>query len=181
MRKAYFLLSFFFLLLSCTNNYKKTDSGNSARKEVMDIAIKYARDKFNKSKESVAQNGVVTISDSLMNLVTIVDAQLKYVIDPAKIVFGLIDDDTNEDAMITVFPSKGQYLEVPEHMILIKSDGKFILNRVIESDMNILGIKERIITAEVLTRSRNSPLRDCSVCKEVVKFQFRQGNLIRME
>jgi hypothetical protein len=56
-----------------------------------------------------------------------------------------------------------------------------MLSRVIESDMKILGIKNRIITAEILTKSRNSPLRDCDACKEVVKFQFRMGDLIRME
>lgn len=181
MRKVCFLLSLFILLLSCTNNYNKTGSGNSARKEVMDIATKYVRGKFKEAKETVAKDGVVSVADNYINFVTPGDNQLKYVIDPAKIVFGLIDDDTNEDAIITITSSKGQYLEMPEHLILIKTDGKFILNRIIESDMKVIGIKDRVITAEVPTRSRNSPLRDCSSCKEVVKYQFKTGELIKME
>jgi hypothetical protein len=87
----------------------------------------------------------------------------------------------DDDAIISISGFKGQFQEMPENMILIKTDGKFILNRVIESDMKILGIKDRIITAEILTRSRNSPLRDCQVCKEVVKYQFKTGDLIRIE
>ena len=147
----------------------------------MDIAIKYATDKFKEAKKTVAKDGIVTIADNEVNFVTIGHDQIKYIIDPAKISVGLIDDDKNEDAIITIYSLKGQYMEIPEQLILIKTDGKFMLNSVIESDMKIMGINDRVITAEISTRSRNSPLRDCSACKEVVKYQFKIGELIRME
>jgi hypothetical protein len=43
--------------------------------------------------------------------------------------------------------------------------------------MKILQLKGRVITAEITTKSRNSPLRDCSACKEIVKYRFRNGEL----
>ncbi len=147
----------------------------------MDIAVKYSMDKFKEAKKTIDRNGIVTITDNQVNFVMIGDSQLKYIIDPSKISVGLIDDDAIEDAIVTIFPSKGQYLEIPEHLILINTDGKLMLNRVMESNMKIMGIKDRIITVEISTRSLNTPLRDCSVCKEIVKYQFKSGDLIRVE
>jgi hypothetical protein len=47
--------------------------------------------------------------------------------------------------------------------------------------MKILGIKDGVITAEIYTKSRNSPLANCSLCKEVVKYRFKSGDLIKTE
>jgi hypothetical protein len=154
---------------------------NSIRKEVMDLTIKYAAGKFKESKETVAADGVVTVADNQVNFVSKSVSQLKYVIDPINIKVGLIDDDANEDAIITIFGMNGQDLQSLEHLIIIKSDGKFILSRVIESNMKVIGIKDRVITAEVSSRSLNNPLRDCHECKEVVKYKFKAGDLVRLE
>jgi len=181
MKMSFFIILILPLLLSCAHNNDKSGSGNRVKNEVMDIAIDYAMGKFKESKKTVAKDGIVTIADSQIKYVTIGDNQIKYVIDPAKIEVGLIDDDANEDAIITISSFNGQYLEIPEHLILIKTDGKFLINRVIESYMKIMGIKDRVITVEIPTRSPNSPLRDCAACKEIVKYQFRGGDLIRME
>jgi hypothetical protein len=181
MKKCCLIVLILPLLLSCAHNDNKTGSGNSVKKKVMDIAVRYAISKFKEAKETVAKDGIVTIADNQINYVTIGDNQAKYVIDPAKIVVGLIDQDANEDAIITIYSFRGQYPEIPEHLILMKTDGKFILNRVIESDMKILGIKDRVITAEISTISRDSPLYGCSACKEVVKYQYKGGELVMME
>lgn len=168
------------MLLSCAHNNNKTWSENSIKKEVMDIAVKYAMGKFKEAKETVAKDGIVTIVDNQINFVTSSTYQVKYVIDSAKIVVGLIDDDADEDAIITISLFNG-YIEMPESLILIKTDGKLVLNRSIEADMRIIGIKDRVITAEIFTRSRSSPLRNCAACKEVVKYQFKAGDLIKIE
>ena len=188
MKKSCFnllkLLFFVFCLLSivsCTQNDNKSVSGNLIGKEVMEIAVKYARDKFKEPKEIVGENGIVTICENQQNFVTLEKNQLEYTIDPSEIDTGLIDDDPGQDAIITISSARGQYFETPEHLILIKTDGKLILNRVGESEMTIMGIKDKVITAEVRSHSRNTPLRDCSECKEVVKYQFRDGDLIRIE
>jgi hypothetical protein len=167
-------------LLSCAHNDNKARSENLITKEVLDVAIKYARDKFKEPKETVAQDGIVTIVEKQINFVTPSAYQTKYVIDPSKILIGLIDDDADEDAIITISLFNG-YIEMPESLILIKTDGKLVLNRSIEADMRIMGIKDRVITAEVFTRPRNSPLHNCAACKEVVKYQFRTGDLVRIE
>ena len=167
-------------LLSCAHNDNKTRSENLIKKEVLDVAIKYAMDKFNEPKETVAKDGIVTVVEKQVNYVTSNAYQIRYVIDPSKIVIGLIDDDANEDAIITISLFNG-YIEMPESLILINTDGKLVLNRSIEADMKILGIKDRVITAEIFTHSRNSPLRNCSVCKEVVKYKYRMGDLVRIE
>jgi len=147
----------------------------------METAVKYAKDKFKESKETVASDGIVTVADNQVNFVTKSISQMKYVIDPLNIKIGLIDEDADMDAIVTIFGMNGQDLETLEHLIIIKSDGKYILSRVIESNMKVLGIKDRIITAEVSSRSLRTPLRDCHECKEVVKYKFKSGDLIRME
>lgn len=169
------------LFLSCKQNDKKAGSEKSIKKEVLDVAIKYARGKFTTSKETVDASGVVTVQDSIVNLILSKAYQVKYVIDPSKIKYGLIDDDSTTDAIVYISDINAQDLESPELLILLNTDGKFILNRSIESSMRIIGIKDRIITAEVYTRSINSPLRDCHLCKEVVKYKFKSGDLVRVD
>ena len=181
MKNSLILIILLCMILSCTHNADKKGSENSIRKEAMDAAIKYAREKFKEAKETVGEDGVVTVTDNQVNYITPAAYQLKYVIDPSKIMIGQINDDTIEDAIVYIAVINGQDLETPEHLILIKTEGKLIINRVIETNMRVLGIKNRIITAEVSTRSLNSPLRDCNVCKEVVKYKFKAGDLLRVE
>lgn len=180
MKNSLLLLLVISVLFSCSQDDKKVTE-NTIKKEVMDLTIKYASDKFNESKETVAADGVVTVADNQVNFVTKSVSQLKYVIDPVNIKTGLINDDSDEDAIVTIFGMNGQDLQTLEHLIIIKSDGKFMLSRVIESNMKVLGIKNRVITAEVSSRSLNNPLRDCHECKEVVKYKFKSGDLVRVE
>ena len=166
MRKSIFILFLIPILLSCSHNDNKAASENAIKKEVMDIAIKYAMSKFKDAKETVGRAGIVTVVDNKVNFVTRDTYQSKYIIDPLRIMIGLIDDDPNQDAIITIYSVNGQILETPEHLIIIKTEGKYILSRVIESNMKILAVKDRIITAEVSTRSPNTPLRDCQNVKK---------------
>jgi hypothetical protein len=181
MKKYFFILLLIPVTLSCGHNYKNSGSQNSIKKKVLDIAITYAKEKFKEPKETTASDGVITIEEGQVNFVALERNQIRYLIDPVDIATGLINDDSEEDAIITINSIRGQHIETPEHLILINNEGNLMLNRVTESDMKVLGIKDRIITAEVMSHSRNTPLRDCSACKEVVKFQFKAGELVRME
>jgi hypothetical protein len=180
MKRSFFSLFLVLLFFSCSQNSKETRKENSSKKEVLNAAINYAKGKFKESKETVAPDGVVTITDNQVNFVTVKQYQSRYIIDPNKITIGLINDDKDEDAIINVILITGQNTETPENLIYIKTDGKFMLNRVIESNMKVLGIKDGIITAEVSSRSLNNPLRDCHVCKEVVKYKFQSGDLVKV-
>jgi hypothetical protein len=175
MKKCFYILCLIPLLFSCTDNGKKATTGNHVsprvKKEVLAVATNYINGKFKAPKKTVAKDGVITIGEDQSN----------YIIDPAKIYSGLIDDDNTEDAIISIDYYHGQYILMSEHLILINTNGKLMLSRAIESDMRILGIKDRVITAEIYTKSRNSPLGNCSLCKEVVKYRFKSGDLIKAE
>lgn len=137
--------------------------------KVISITEDYVKTTLNNKKRSVSPNGTITIGDSLK----------RYVIDPAKIFTGLIDEDLNNDAIVTVFSFKGDYLDLIEHLIILDTNGKLMLIKAIESDMNILKLENRVITSELPTRPRSSPLFYCSSCREIVNYEFKDGDLIR--
>jgi hypothetical protein len=180
MKKGFFLYFFISLFISCTNSGSNSNADELIRKEIIDLSVKYAKGKFKESKETVASDGIITITDTRVNLVVANPYPARYIIDPSKITIGLIDDDENKDAIINILSVIGQDNESPENLIFIKTNGQFALNRVIESNMRVLGIKDRIITAEVSSRSLNTPLRDCHICKEVVKYKFQSGDLVKV-
>jgi hypothetical protein len=171
MKKCFVVIILVPLLLSCTNDKKNSGEISRIKKEVIDFASTYVNEKLKDPKETVSADGIITIGED----------KISYIIDPSKIYVGLIDDDNNKDAIISIDYIHNQYLVYTEHLILINTDGKLILNRALESDMKILGIDKRVITAEIYTKSRNSPLANCGHCKEVVRYRFKTGDLIKVE
>ena len=175
MKKSSLVLFLFFLLISCTHNDNNTGQGNTIapgiKRKVMDIAINYARDKLKDSKKSAEKGGIINI----------VNNQIKYVIDPSRIVVGLIDDDPDEDAIVSISSYNGQFLTTTEHLILIKSNGKFKITKVIELDMKVLKIKDRIIYVEIPKLPPDSPNYNCASCREVVKFKYLNGDLSKID
>ena len=175
MKKSSLVFFLFFLFISCTHNDNKTGQGNTIapaiKRKVMDIAINYAKNKLKDSKKSVEKGGIINI----------VNNQIKYVIDPSRIVVGLIDDDTNEDAIVSISSYNGQFLTTTEHLILIKSNGKFKITKVIERDMRVLKIKDRVIYVEIPKLPPDSPNYNCAICREVVKFKYLNGDLSKID
>jgi hypothetical protein len=175
MKKSLFIFFLIPLLCSCAQNKNKTSDENSPelrlKQEAIDFATIYATGKFKAAVKKTSADGTITISEG----------QYSYIINPSKIYTGLIDYDNVDDAIVSLDYYRDQYIVLTEHLILINSENKLSLNRAIESDMKILSLKDRVITSEVYTRSRNGPLANCHVCKEVVKYQFRQGELIKTE
>jgi hypothetical protein len=181
MKRSFFSIFLIAFVLSCTQNGNKKNYDNAIKKDVLESAVKYAISKYQISKETVAQDGTIIVTDNQTNFVIAHSNPSKYLIDPSKITIGFINDDSMEDAIINVISVNSSNMETPENLIFIKTDGKFVLNAVIESNMKVLGIKDRIITAEVSSRSLNNPLRDCHECKEVVHYKFKTGELIKVE
>lgn len=169
------------MIFSCTHIDQKAETRKLIVKEVLDLTTKYASEKFTKPKLTKEADGTITIVDDQIDFISVDRRPLKYVINPAYITIGKINDDPDEDAIITINSFRGDYEEMPEHLILISSDGKLMLSRVMEEDMTVLAIKDQVITAEVRSHSRNSPLRDCNACKEVVNFVFKAGELVKKE
>jgi uncharacterized membrane protein len=163
------------VILSCANDNgsgKRTSRADKVLKEkTFVIAENYARGQLSSANRSVAGNGSVTLSDQ----------QRKIIIEPGKIHTGLVDDDDSVDAIVTLTSFRGNVLDVIEHLIIINTDGKLMLVRSVESDMNILRISNRIITAEIHTKPRTSPLYNCESCKEIVNYRYEKGELVKKE
>ena len=175
MKKSYLITFLFTQLVSCNQNDNNTGGSNSIapheKRQIMNIAINYTNDKFENAKKKVSEDGTINISKN----------QIKYIINPANIVTGLIDDDGDKDAIITISSYNGQFLSKIEHLILIRTKRKFKAPKVIEIDMKIIGIKDRKIFAEISKVAPDSPNYDCSICKEVIKYKYKNGDLILME
>ncbi len=169
-------------LLACSrdgkNGTNKAGTEVNLKSEAFDIAVSYAMGKFAEPKKVVDKSGTITVSDSKLSLII---EPVEYIIEPSAVVTGLIDDDQYTDAIVSVASYKGQYLIPSDHLIITGTIDKPVLNRVVESDMRILGIKDRIITVEIRTHKPGSPLYNCDACKEVIKYNFRQGELVRAE
>jgi hypothetical protein len=165
--KHYYIIFFLAALLPGCSHH----SDQKIRKQVTAVAEEYIMSQLTEPEKIVSDNGIITISDK----------QKKYIIEPSRIFIGLVDDDTKEDAIVSVSTFQGQYQTVSEQLIILKTDKDFTLARAMESDMWIISLKDRIITADVPEHSRNTPLFNCESCWEVVKFQFRMGELVKVE
>lgn len=175
MRPYYLLIFLVGFMLACSQNSGKDQADKTSekkiRKQVTEVAEKYIMSQLREPDKTVSENGSITIGDK----------QKKYIIEPSKIFTGLIDDDQKKDAIISVANFQGQYQTVSEQLMILRSDDGFKLVSAIESDMRIISLKDRIITADVPEHSRNTPLFNCPSCWEVVKYQFRLGELVRIE
>jgi hypothetical protein len=154
------------LIVSCSN-----ESDDKIRKQVTEIAVSYAGAQLKNPEKSVYGNGTIILSDQ----------DKKYSIDPAKIYLALIDEDDKKDAIITISSFRDSKLDLIEHLVVINTNGKYMLIRTVESDMKILQIKDRVITAKVPTRPRTSPLYTCESCQEIVNYRFINGDLVKIE
>jgi hypothetical protein len=175
MKKNYFLVFILPVLFSCTGNNINTGPGtlinSRIKKQVMGIAVNYAREKCKDAKQTVLNDGTVKVSDN----------QITYLIDPATIVTGLIDNDSDEDAIITITCYKGKFQVNPVHLILIKTGRKFRITGMVDTVMKIIRIQDKIIYAEISKYPPDAPAFGCAVCKEVVKYRYMDGTIARTE
>jgi hypothetical protein len=167
-----FLAIFFYLFTACSKNSVNDKTPESKiRKKAIAIAETYASAQLNNARKEVSRTGVITINDN----------QKRYIIDPARVFTGFIDNDSKKDALVSVISVRGQELDQIEHLVILNTDGKLMLIKSIESDIKILELKDRVITAEIHTRPRNSPLYYCSSCMEIAKYQYKDGDLVKIE
>jgi hypothetical protein len=166
--------SFFILLLflmACNNNNNKELQGNyvsqKIKRQIVDVASTYITDKFTNSHKSVEEGGILNI----------INGQIRYIIDPSKIAVGLIDSDAVEDATIVIPSFNGQDIVSTELLILLKSDNKFLITKVLEGDMKVIKINNRVIYVEIPQLPPDSPNYNCAICREVVKYKYINGDI----
>lgn len=146
-------------------------SDKGTKEQVMAIAENYVKGQLTSAERQTSDEGVVVISGG----------DKKYFIDSSAIFTGYIDEDSREDALVTVISYEGTRLGVIEHLIIIRTDEGLTMQRSVESDMKILDLVDRIITAEIPTHPRSSPLYDCPDCREVVRYRYKMGELVKAE
>jgi hypothetical protein len=140
-------------------------------RQAVSLAESFAKGQLNEARRMTTGQGSITWADK----------RNMFVMEPQKIFTGLVDDDPEKDAIVSLAAFQGQNQIMTRHLILISAHGKLALEEVIESDMEILWIKNGVITAEVPTHPRNSPLFNCSECRDVVYYRFQGGELVRVE
>ena len=150
-------------------------SGNHSS-DAMDVAVGFVEGKFKRPVTEYDNEGNASIREEGISLMT---EPVKFVVEKNDVFTGDIDGDGDTDAIVSAGEYRGNSITGFEHIIITNADGIMSLNRVIESNMIVFGIKDGIITAEVHTHPPTSPLYDCDSCKEVVRFRFESGELIR--
>lgn len=165
------------LLIFITSCNEVTETASSdrtpdkkIRKEAIGLAKRYVSSQLKEPGETVA-NGIISISDSIK----------RFIINPSKIYVGLVDEDLKKDAIVTVVSFRDQELDRIEHLFILRTGKKFMLIKVFESDMRILELTDRIITAEIPTRPRTSPLYNCASCQAIVKYKYKDGDVVKVE
>lgn len=166
MKTNHFIYAIFIIILSvsCDQDKKLLD-------QAIDVAEKYINGQLSDPQKQISKEGVIIISDK----------EKRYVIQPSAILMGFIDDDSRKDAIVPLAKFDGNFQTVSEQVILIKSGRELVIARTIESDMRIISLKDRIITADVPEHSRDNPLFNCQSCWEVVKYKFKKGELVKAE
>jgi hypothetical protein len=161
------------LLYSCSSGSDSSSGGldKKTKNRITKVAEAFISGQLKNPEIKDLGNGVMEFSDE----------NRRFILDPSTIRTGPIDDDNEADAIVTLYNFQGQIQTISEQLILLGSGKKYKLAASIESDMRIISIENRIITADVPEHTRDTPLFNCPSCWEVVKFQFRQGELVRTE
>lgn len=174
MRHSFIFIALIGILISCTQKPAKPlpeSLESKLKKEAIKLASDYASKQLKTPTTSVDGFGVIIIKDDVK----------KYRIDPAKIFVSQIDLNESKDALVSLTSTYQQDIGMPEHLILLNTNGQLVLEKVVEIDMKIVKLKDRIITGELHTKPRTSPLYNCSHCIEITNYQFMDGDLQKIK
>ena len=174
MRYIIFLIPLIILLAGCDQKAKYDKSAHSEAEltnEVINIVKDFAVSQLSNPTTSVDSTGIITMSDG----------QKKILIDPRRIFTGLIDRDKETDAIATILIYLDEYSVIDEHLILLHRNGCLEFVAAIDRNMKILYLKKRKIVAEFHTKPRSSPLYNCHSCMKVVKYEYREEDLVEVK
>jgi hypothetical protein len=171
MRSLLSLLIFIALLYSCMNNSGNDNSPEKIKQRVIQVAEKHVMEQIKDAKKTITKDSLIVFSEGNM----------KCLIDPKYILTGEIDDDTNVDAIVSIYYFRDQALSLREHLILLNKDGKLLITKVMEGEMKFLSIKDREIYIETSKIASDSPMFGCKICKEINKYRFIGGDTVRIK
>jgi hypothetical protein len=175
MRPYFIIIILVCFLGSCTQNNSTSQLGNKTfektREEVIRSVENYLMEKLKDPRVSVDEFNMICISDSAAG----------YQINQSKIVIGKIDEDKVDDAVVPVYALRGQSVMEYDHLVVLNSSGTYKVVKTMKDVFNIHAIRNRKIFAEVSTVSPDSPGFGCEECKEVVKYKYMAGELVRAD
>jgi hypothetical protein len=147
------------------------DNSERIRQLALEEAGRYSVSRLNSTSSDTSENGIVRYGD---------DAH-RIIVDPSRLFTGYVDEDDLNDAVITIIGAENGMLGKIEHLVFLNTGSGLSLAATQESDMRILSLENRVITAELPTHPRTSPLYNCDQCIEIVKYSFRNGKLEKVE
>lgn len=174
MKHSLILTLLVYFMFSCNQKPTKTQPESiemKIKKEAVNLAKEYASKQLKNPTSNTDAFGVINLFDEVK----------RYKIDPAKIFIGPINADNSEDALVTLASSYKHDLGMSEQIILLNNNGTLVLDKVFELDMKVVKLKDRIITGELHTKPRTSPLYNCGHCIEIANYQYQNGDLIRLK
>jgi hypothetical protein len=148
------------------------------RNKAIELSIEFAAKKFSNASLSTKPDGITIISESGSLIMT---TKTEYLVDPGKIFTGDLDCDGENDVIVTLTVNRDGFPYSFEHLIFTSDDVNLTFNTASESNMTVFGIRDCLITAEVHSHPPTSPLYDCESCKEVVRFRYDKGDLVRID
>lgn len=151
-------------IFSCSDNqYQKM------REVVIASVEDYVSNQIEFPGRTVDRDGVITIQNN----------GIVYRIDPSGTLFGDIDGDAFEDAVVTVRVSRMPVIDIPEHIVLINQGDDFAVAGIIEFALKVLKVEDGIIYVETSVVSPDSPMYGCESCREVVQYRYSDGRLVK--
>lgn len=161
-------------LTSCNNydkNFKENSSDKKIRKQALLVAENYSMGQIKDVKKSIDKYGIIKLEGK----------GIVYFIDPSRIIMGEINEDSFKDAIVPLYVYREQSPLAIQHLVLINIKGKLINIKEMDNVLKVIEIKDRTIFAEVSTVARDSPTYGCEICREVVKYKYKDGELIKTE
>ena len=175
MKQLLLLLITTGLIASCSGD-RPAGSSKAFAGDVTVSALEYSKTWFGNRLGNAR-----VFTDEEDGLVTVTNDISGYKINQDKIITGLINDDTVEDAIVPFYAMRGKSIMGYYHMILMASADTFVVAKTVSDIFSVHDIRNRKIIAEVSTVSPDSPGFGCDECREVVRYRWNNGNLEKEE
>lgn len=159
------------ILLSCSEHDNTGGIPERIRAQLVDIAEGYITGQLTGTERATDENGIIRIGNK----------QITYAIDPSAILTGKINDDLKVDAIIPLAFYTGPFLQRTEHLFVMRKGNSFGIEKVLDTLMKVIEISEGVVYAEFSKVDPDSPMYGCSLCKEIVKYKFSNGDIVLAE
>ncbi len=175
MKPITFLLIAMGIISSCSGD-RPAGGNKAAAGDTAASAAEYSQAWF-----SNRLGNARAFTDEEDGLVTITNDEAGYKINQEKIITGLIDEDSQEDAIVPFYAMRGKSIMGYYHMILLASADTFVVAKTVSDIFSVHYIRNRRILAEVSTVSPDSPGFGCDECREVIEYRWINGSLEKAE